>query len=284
MCRRQFLETLQRLDPALRLARLGGLGLEAGDEAFHVRTLRLLFLVGLLLLSQPLGAGPLESGIAAAVEGQLAVFQMHHVVHHRIEEVAVVGDQHQSAGITLEPLFQPEDGVQVEVVGRLVEQQQVGRAHQRLRQVQAHPPTAGEITDPALHLLAAEAEPGQQLARPCIGGVTVGVVQFGMQARQGRTVVRRFGGGQCRLDLAQATVAVEHVIHRQAIQGIDLLAHVRDAPVGGQQAVAGILAELAAQQREQAGLASAIGPDETGFLAGVQGQFNSFQEALRPAL
>ena len=68
-----------------------------------------------------------------------------------------------------------------------------------------------------------------------------------MQARQGRTVVRRFGGGQRRLDLAQATVAVEHVIHRQAIQGIDLLAHVRDAPVGGQQAVAGILAELAAQ-------------------------------------
>ena len=90
MCRRQFLETLQRLDPALRLARLGGLGLEAGDEAFHVRTLRLLFLVGLLLLSQPLGAGPLESGIAAAVEGQLAVFQMHHMAHHRIEEVAVV--------------------------------------------------------------------------------------------------------------------------------------------------------------------------------------------------
>lgn len=41
---------------------------------------------------------------------------------------------------------------------------------------------------------------------------------------------------------------------------------------------------LAAQQREQAGLASAIGPDETGFLAGVQGQFSSFQEALRPAL
>ena len=30
--------------------------------------------------------------------------------------------------------------------------------------------------------------------------------------------------------------------------------------------------------------ASAIGPDETGFLAGVQGQFSSFQEALRPAL
>ncbi len=105
-----------------------------------------------------------------------------------------------------------------------------------------------------------------------------------MQARQGRTVVRRFGDGQRRLDLAQATVAVEHVIHRQAIQGIDLLAHVRDAPVGGQQAVAGILPELAAQQREQAGLASAIGPDETGFLAGVQGQFSSFQEALRPAL
>ena len=64
---------------------LVALALKRAMKLSMVRTLRL-FLVGLLLLSQPLGAGPLESGIAAAVEGQLAVFQMHHVVHHRIEK------------------------------------------------------------------------------------------------------------------------------------------------------------------------------------------------------
>ncbi|PTC33665.1 large tegument protein [Pseudomonas paraeruginosa] len=282
--RRQFLEALQRLDPALRLARLGGLGLEAGDEALHVRALRLLLLVGLLLLRQALGTGPLEGGIAAPIKSQLAVLEVHHVVHHRIEEVAVVGDQHEGARIALEPVLQPEDRVEVEVVGRLVEQQQVGRAHQRLRQVQAHPPATGEVADAALHLLAAEAQAGEQLSRPRIGGIAVGVVQLGVQACLGGAVVRRFCGGQGRLDFAQAEVTVEHIVHGQALEGIDLLAHVRDAPVGRQLAIAGVLAELATQQGEQAGLASAIGPDQAGLLAGMQGQFGSFQEALRPAL
>lgn len=96
--------------------------------------------------------------------------------------------------------------------------------------------------------------------------------------------MRHFGDSQCRLDLARTTVTAEHVIHRQAIQGIGLLAHMRDTSVGGQQVVISILAELAAQQREQAGLTSAISPGETGPLAGMQGQFSSSQEALQSAL
>ncbi|MNR53789.1 hypothetical protein D3C85_1738610 [compost metagenome] len=54
------------------------------------------------------------------------------MIDHRIEEIAVVGDQQQRARVTLEPVFQPEDRIEIEVVGRLVEQQQFGRAHQRL--------------------------------------------------------------------------------------------------------------------------------------------------------
>ena len=38
----------------------------------------------------------------------------------RVEEVAVVRDHQQRAGIALEPVPQPDDGVDVEVVGRLV--------------------------------------------------------------------------------------------------------------------------------------------------------------------
>lgn len=61
-----------------------------------------------------------------------------------------------------------------------------------------------------------------------------------MQARQGSAVVGLLGGGQFGLDLAQAHVAVEHIVHGQAVEGIDLLAHVGDAPVTGQLAVTGI--------------------------------------------
>src|SRR5690606_2716934 len=93
MRRRELLEFLQCLDPALGLARLGGLGLEAADEAFHVRTLRLLLLERLLLLCQPLGPSALERRVAPSVQGQLALLEMHDVIDHRIEEVTVMGNK-----------------------------------------------------------------------------------------------------------------------------------------------------------------------------------------------
>ncbi|MDT4856780.1 hypothetical protein FQZ97_911830 [compost metagenome] len=241
-----------------------------------MRALRLLLFVRLLLLRQAFGAGALEGRVAAAVERQLALLQVHHVIDHRIEEVAVVGDQQQGAGVALEPLFQPEDRVQVEVVGRFVEQQQLGRAHQRLGQVEAHPPAAGEVADAAIHLLAGEAETGQQLSRAGVCRVTVGTVQLAVQAGDGSAVVARFGSGQLALYLAQALVAIEYVVHGQALQVVHFLAHVGDAPVRGQQAVAGVRPQFATQQGEQAGFAGAIGADEADFLAGVQGQFSAF--------
>jgi hypothetical protein len=64
-----------------------------------------------------------------------------------VEELAVVADHDHGAGVALEPGFQPDQGVQVQVVGGFVEQQQVGRAHQRAGQLQAHAPAAGEAVD-----------------------------------------------------------------------------------------------------------------------------------------
>jgi hypothetical protein len=78
------------------------------------------------------------------------------------------------------------------------------------------------------------------------------------------------------LHLAQAQVAIEHIVDRQAVEGVDLLAHVGDAPVGRQQAVTRIRAQLTAQQGEQAGFAGAVGADQAGFVAGVQGQLGVF--------
>ncbi|MCY1419210.1 hypothetical protein D9M71_347940 [compost metagenome] len=241
-----------------------------------MRALRLLLLVGLLLLRQAFGAGALEGRVAAAVERQLALLQVHHMIDHRIEEITVVGDQQQGAGVALEPLFQPEDRIQVEVVGRLVKQQQLGWAHQRLGQVQAHPPAAGEVADAAVHLLAGEAEAGQQLARAGICRVAVGTVQLAVQARYGGAVVARLGSGQLALYLAQVLVAIKYVVHGQALQVVHFLAHVGDAPISGQLAVTGIRPQLTTQQGEQAGLAGTVGTDETGPLAGVQGQFSAF--------
>ncbi|MCY1352301.1 hypothetical protein D9M69_385900 [compost metagenome] len=105
-----------------------------------------------------------------------------------------------------------------------------------------------------------------------------------VQAGDGAAVVGRLGNAQLALDLAQALVAIEHVVDGQALEVVDLLAHMGDAPVGRQLAVAGVRSQLAAQQGEQAGLAGAIGTDQADFLAGVQGQFGAFQQTLRAAL
>jgi hypothetical protein len=73
-------------------------------------------------------------------------------VGHGVEEFAVVADDDHRAFVALEPGFQPDQGVQVQVVGGLVQQQQIARAHQRAGQLQAHAPAAREAVDGLVQL------------------------------------------------------------------------------------------------------------------------------------
>ena len=96
---------LEHLQAALGGAGLGGLGTEACHEALDLLAARLL-LGGLgLLQRQLLGPGALEGGVVAAVEHQAAAVEVDDVVAHRVEEVAVVGDQQQGARVAGQPLL-----------------------------------------------------------------------------------------------------------------------------------------------------------------------------------
>lgn len=64
-----------------------------------------------------------------------------------VEEVAVVGDGHDGARVGGEVLLQPEDALGVEVVRRLVQQQQVGLLQQQLAQRDTAAFTTGEVGD-----------------------------------------------------------------------------------------------------------------------------------------
>ena len=48
------------------------------------------------------------------------LFDMNNFINDRIEEVAVVRDQDQRALIALQPFFQPDNGIEIEVVSRFV--------------------------------------------------------------------------------------------------------------------------------------------------------------------
>ena len=141
---RDQLHALERLDPALRLLGLGGLGAKAVDEGVQVRDLPLLLDIGSLLQRELLCALPFELCVIAAVGRELARVDVNNDVHDAVEEVAIVRDEQQRPRILCQPVFEPQHRIEVEMVGRLVQQQQVRAAHQRLREVQAHPPAAGK--------------------------------------------------------------------------------------------------------------------------------------------
>ena len=92
----------------------------------------LLLLLGqsALLLLQPGRVVALEREAPAAVE-------LEDPLGHVVEEVAVVGDGDDGARVVLQEALQPVDALGVEVVRRLVEQQQVGMGEQQ--PAQRHP-------------------------------------------------------------------------------------------------------------------------------------------------
>ena len=173
--RRDLLHAFQRLHAALRLLGLGGLGLEAVDELLQVGDLVLLLGVGGLLQLDLLGSQLLEGAVVAAVAGQAALLDVQRDARHRVQEFPVVADDHQRAGVARQPAFQPDQGVEVQVVGGLVQQQQVARRHQRARQLQAHAPAAGEAVHRPLQLGHLEAQAEDQRLRARRGVVRAGV-------------------------------------------------------------------------------------------------------------
>ena len=74
-------------------------------------------------------------------------------------------DHDRAAGEVEQRVLERAQRVDVEVVRRLVEQQQVPARAQQLREVDAVPLAAGEVADPLLLVRPAEVEPGDVLAR-----------------------------------------------------------------------------------------------------------------------
>ena len=79
-----------------------------------------------------------------------------------LEEVAVVGDDDEGAGPAVEEVLEHVEGLDVEVVGGLVEQQHVGLGEQQPQQLEPAPLATGQVAEPGGELVAGEAEPLQQ--------------------------------------------------------------------------------------------------------------------------
>ena len=120
----------------------------------------LLFLVfgenGLLLAPQLF-----KAGVIALPQRQLALIEMQNMVTNGIQHVAVMADDENGGRIFFQIINQPERAFQIEIVGRLVEEQKIRLGEEHRRQRHTHPPAAGKFRQSAVLRIMVKAQTGQ---------------------------------------------------------------------------------------------------------------------------
>ena len=108
-----------------------------------------------------------------------------------------MGDQQDGVGVALQEALQPERRLEVEMVGRLVQQQQVGLGEEHGGERHAHAPAAGEIAAGTGLGLGIEAEAGQDGGARAAGAHWASSIdQPGMDLADPVRVAGRLGLGQ----------------------------------------------------------------------------------------
>jgi hypothetical protein len=83
-------------------------------------------------------------GVVAFIGVQLSAIDLGDPFGHVVQEVAIMGDRQDCSRVRGEVLLQPQHAFGVQVVGRLIEQQQVRLLQQQLAQSHPSPLTTGE--------------------------------------------------------------------------------------------------------------------------------------------
>jgi hypothetical protein len=185
------LDLVDHLQARGGLLGLGRIGREAAHEALQVGHAFLRLCVGsghaLARLRRRLDV--VVPGARIDADGR--VVQVGHVGAHLIQEVAVVADDDHRAVAFVQHVFEPADGVDVEVVGRLVEQQHVRIGEQRLAQQHAQLPAGCDFAHRAGVLFGRNADAEQQFSGACFGGVAVVLGELALQFGRAHVVLFR---------------------------------------------------------------------------------------------
>src|SRR5215213_8689936 len=107
-----------------------------------------------------------KRGVVAGILTQAAfALEADDVLNRAVEEVTVVTDDDQVAGEAVQIVFEGDEGLNVEVVRRLVQQQEVRRAHQHAQEVEPPALAAREFCYRRVLRRAVEQEPFEHLSR-----------------------------------------------------------------------------------------------------------------------
>ncbi len=255
---------------------------------------------GLLLGVEPLPLAPALVGLALeqvglppdVVDVHLGAVgvEVEHPVDDGVEHLDVVADDDQPALVGLEVVAQPHDGVGVEVVGRLVQQQGLRAGEQDARQLDPAALTTGEglqrlTQDPLVQGQAGRDRGGLGLGRVAAPGGELGL-EVAVAAHRPVTGLV-VGAGHRTLDLAQvAQDLVQPAGGEDAVAGEDVqvtgagvlrqVAHLTGAGHG-----AGRGRRSAREHLGQRRLAGPVAPDQAHPVAGGDPEGGAVEEEAR---
>ncbi len=211
------------------------------------------------------------------------------VGHDPIEKSAVVADEQHRGGQRDDPLLEMIEPVEIEVVGRLVEQVHVEPGQQQGGQPRPRRLTARQRGGGLAEQSVVDAEPVVHLTDPCveIGGTQrqPPLQRAVVSISGGRRLVDQGGhrGIELHLGLSDAGATEQQFAHGLR-RAMGLLAQPTDGRGGRRQAhLATVGRELTGRDREQGGLADAVGADHADPIAGRDDQIDRVEDRTGPA-
>ena len=248
----------------------------------------LLFLFLVLVADKLLNklAGFIPEIVVARIHLHLVVVNVHNMRAHGVQKVAVVAYHQNGAVVINEEFFQPFDAVDVQAVGGLVQQDDAGRAEQRLCQQNLYLLALGKCVHLHGVLLHGDAQAVQKLVCLAFGLPAVQLGEFALQF--GRALSVRLG--KIRLGIQrifffhngiQLRVAAQHHIHHTVIFIAEMVllqhAHAVVRPKGN--AARGGL-QLAGQNAQEGRFPRAVRADDA--IAVARGKFQIHMLIQRP--
>ncbi|CAI8783898.1 protein of unknown function [Methylococcus capsulatus] len=203
-----------------------------------------------------------------------------------VEEMAVVGNDDHRAGPLVQHVFQPADGVDVQVVGRFVQQQDIRVGKQRLGQQHAQLPARRHGAHRPVVLLQRNAHTQQQFAGTGFCGIAVIFGKGGLQLRRPHVVVLarvRIGVDRIALGHRRPHLGVPHhhdVQHPLVLEGELILAQLAQTHVEVERNITGGRLQIAAEDFHEGRLAAAVGPDQAITVALAELDGDVFEQRL----
>ena len=278
------LQAFHFLAPRRRLAGARA-GAEAGDEVVQLRDL----LLALRVLGFDPGANlRLRQDhvvVPAGVGDDRLVVDVCDVGADLVEEVPIVGDHDERTLIADQELLEPVNGVEVEVIRRLVQQQRLGVAEERLRQQDSHLLAALQLGHGPFVKRIRNVEPLEQRGGVALGRVAVFLPDDSLELAQSHAVlVRQLG---LRVEpvafgerAPEPLVAHDHrVDDAVGVEGILILA--QHAELSGPAHGPALRLQLSREQLHERGFSGPVGPAQPVAAPRREGGGDLLEEHLR---